>query len=47
MRDGVGEKGTTHSPKPFQAEMVPMKGDDGKPMGWTMAGSSAKGVEGC
>jgi hypothetical protein len=42
MKDGW--IGTSLPPlsKPFQNEMAPMKGDDGKPMGWTMAGSSPK-----
>jgi hypothetical protein len=42
MKDGW--IGTSLPPlsKPFQNEMAPMKGDDGKPMGWTMVGSSPK-----
>ncbi len=42
MRDGW--IGTSLPPlsKPFQNEMAPMTGDDGKPMGWTMVGSSPK-----
>jgi hypothetical protein len=42
MKDGW--IGTSLPPlsRPFQNEMAPMKGDDGKPMGWTMVGSSPK-----
>ena len=32
----VGPSPLSFSSKPFQDQMVPMKGDDGKPMGWTM-----------
>ncbi len=42
MKDGWSGTSLPPLSKPFQNEMAPMKGDDGKPMGWTMAGSSPK-----